>query len=349
MAACWRELCKHTDIDFNVLAWSTENFGDAPFDTSLVANIPCQLLSPRERESGARIAELVTAQRPDIVVLPGWAYPQYRRLVRNPRLAHCRFAMFMDTPWRGTWRQRLARFKVGKYIDRMDRVILPGERSWQFARRLGVPERKIVRGLYGIDYASLRDCYVQRQGQPGGWPRSFLFSGRYNFVKGIDCLLRAYSIYRERTADPWPLRCCGAGPLAELLTSMPGVEDLGFVQPKDQPAVFARHGVFVLPSRFDPWPLVIAEAAASGLPVVCTEACGSSVELVRGHFNGLTVPSDDTQALARGLGWMHANYDRLPELGLRGQSLAGAYSAEIWAQRWAACFRELVRANAADS
>jgi len=44
------------------------------------------------------------------------------------------------------------------------------------------------------------------------------------------------------------------------------VHDKGFVQPSDLPNIFAQAGVFILPSRYEPWGVVIGEALASGLP-----------------------------------------------------------------------------------
>ena len=144
------------------------------------------------------------------------------------------------------------------------------------------------------------------------------------------------------TADNTPtLTCTGKGPLAHLLKA-PGIEDLGFVQPDDQPELWARCGAFVLSSTFDPWPLVVVEASAAGLPVVCTAACGSAVELVRSHHNGLTVATGDAEALAGGLSFIHQAYDRLPEMGRRGQVLAEAYRGEAYADRWEAMFREML-------
>jgi glycosyltransferase involved in cell wall biosynthesis len=78
----------------------------------------------------------------------------------------------------------------------------------------------------------------------------------------------------------------------------------------------------------------VVEASSAGLPVVCTEACGSAVELVRSYYNGVTVATDNAGALADGLRFIHDNADRLPEMGRRGRDLAAAYSAQIWAQRW---------------
>jgi hypothetical protein len=40
--------------------------------------------------------------------------------------------------------------------------------------------------------------------------------------------------------------------------------------------------------------------------------------------------------------WMHEHRDRLPGMGRRGQQLAAAYSASLWAERWHQMFMELV-------
>jgi glycosyltransferase involved in cell wall biosynthesis len=142
--------------------------------------------------------------------------------------------------------------------------------------------------------------------------------------------------------EPWPLVCCGKGELASHLKGVEGIEDRGFVQPRDQPDLFASQGVFVMPSRFDPWPLVIAEASAAGLPIVCTNACGSAVELVRPMVNGVYAADRDPEDLAARMAWMHEHHADLPRMGRASRDLAQSYSAQMWAERWAGAVRELV-------
>jgi glycosyltransferase involved in cell wall biosynthesis len=121
--------------------------------------------------------------------------------------------------------------------------------------------------------------------------------------------------------------------LRGALSGQAGVEDLGFIQPADLPRVLAEQGVFVLPSHWEPWGLVVLEACASGLPVICTEACGSSVELVRSFYNGLTCPTEDVDAIAKAMRWCHAHHAQLPEMGRRSEEVARPYSAQMWADR----------------
>ena len=59
-------------------------------------------------------------------------------------------------------------------------------------------------------------------------------------------------------------------------------------------------GTLVLPSRFDPWPLALVEAAAAGLPVLCTEAMRFSGRVGAPGYNGWTVSSHNVEALSQG-------------------------------------------------
>src|SRR5687768_16386613 len=97
--------------------------------------------------------------------------------------------MAMDSPWRGTITQRLARLRLGKTIDRCDAVVTAGERSTSYARRLAVPEEKIRTGFYGFDYRCFGSVAAARAA--GQWPRQFLFVGRYVPQKDLATLAAA--------------------------------------------------------------------------------------------------------------------------------------------------------------
>ena len=346
MAACWRAMAARGEVELKIVGFKSNVAGaNINFQDDVVAGLDVRLMTPQEWGDADVVRSLVAPHAPDVVVLPGWAYGSYRKLVDARELARARFVMTMDTPARGTLRQRLGRYRLGRFLQRIDRVVVAGERAWQLARVLGFDEARIRRGLYGVDYAGFSPLIEQRRSQPGGWPKRLLFTGRYHEEKGIDVLLAAYRAYRQSVSEPWPLTCCGTGPMSAAIDAEPGVTNRGFVQPADMPPILASHGAFVLASRFDPWPLVIVEACAAGLPVVHTEACGSAVELVRPYFNGLGVATESVDPLTRALRWCHDNHDKLPEMGARAQPLAAAYSAEAWADRWSRMLRELCDAR----
>lgn len=342
MAACWRALSSHPQIDLFVLARRSGGASQAAFNDALMAGIPHELLSGDGEVDESAVRRIFDQHKPDIAVINGWHTPAFVKLPFFPGAERVRFVMAMDTPYTGTLRQRYGKYAFKAFFNRIDRVFVTGERCWQLARTLGFAERHIRRGVYGIDLNLLSPLYERRVNRPGGWPRKFLFTGRYADEKAIDVLMEGYSRYRKLAKDPWPLTTCGTGKYTDLIRSTEGVTDRGFVQPGDLPEVMVEHGAFVLASRFDPWPLVIVESCAAGLPIVCSEACGTRVELVRFCWNGCTFATDDPDSLADSLVWLQGQYDQLPAYGARSRMMADPYSAEMWVARWMTTFKELV-------
>lgn len=334
MAACWQALARRPGIDLHVLhPQKLFEAVDNPFDLDpLLTGLSHQMLPAKGPDLDRWLLAAVQARRPDVVVHCGWIYWPYTRLAAAPELAHVPMVLGMDSPWRGTVPQRLARLRLSRFISRMSLVVTAGDRSAEYARRLGVADRRIHSGYYGFDDRQLRPVADSRAGS--AWPRQFLFVGRYVDQKDLPSLMRAYTEYRSQVSDPWGLTCCGVGPDQRHLQGVPGVVDEGFTQPSNLPAVFQRHGAFVMASDFEPWGVVIAEAAASGLPVVCTSACGAGVDIVRNYYNGIVTAPGDVAGMARAMRWVHDHEGDLPAMGARGRSHAVAYSAEAWAARW---------------
>jgi glycosyltransferase involved in cell wall biosynthesis len=98
--------------------------------------------------------------------------------------------------------------------------------------------------------------------------------------------------------DPWTLVeaaardgalhvvTAGSGPLDEAVARraaerIPGrYTALGFVNQSGLPSIYACADLAVLPSRFEPWGLVVNEALASGCPVAASERAGAAHDLV---------------------------------------------------------------------
>ncbi len=342
MAACWRALAATMGDDLLVVTQRPDPKGATPFDPALVRGVHIEMVDPAKLNDPAGVLDIVAAHTPDVIVLNGWFVPAFVALATSPRLANARTIMAIDRPREGWLKDTANKLRHGSLVRRCDLLFVTGERCYQFARFLGVAESRIRRGTYGVDVESLAGSLEKRLARGGGWPRSFLYMGRYDPVKGLDVLVEGYKRYRSAVSDPWPLVCCGKGPLGELLRGVEGIADRGFVQPADQPALLAEQGVFVMASRFDPWPLVVVEACAAGLPVVCTNACGSGVELVRVYYSGLQTATGDAESQASTMRWMHEHHTELPEMGRRGRELARAYSAQAWAVRWRAAFVDVM-------
>jgi glycosyltransferase involved in cell wall biosynthesis len=61
--------------------------------------------------------------------------------------------------------------------------------------------------------------------------------------------------------------------------------------------LYRQCDALVLPSDYEPWALVINEAAAAGLAIVCSNVVGAAAELVRDSVNGRLFPAGNFDAM----------------------------------------------------
>ena len=123
-----------------------------------------------------------------------------------------------------------------------------------------------------------------------------------------------------------------------LARDLPGVRFAGFVQPRDVPAYYALGDVLVFPTLGDPHGLVIAEALAAGLPVICTEAAGDIRRRLPDGRAGYVVPPADAVTLAERMLLLAVD----PQLRMRLAAEApGLVTAQVH-DRWASDFEAIV-------
>ncbi len=118
-----------------------------------------------------------------------------------------------------------------------------------------------------------------------------LFLGGRWFDKGVLFVLDALSLMRQ----PAKALIVGSGdvPFFQQYADARGIGDrVTFVRPTDRPeAYYAAGDCFVFPSRAEGLPLVLPEAAACGLPLVCTRVGGADLLLADG-VSGFFVQRD---------------------------------------------------------
>jgi glycosyltransferase involved in cell wall biosynthesis len=120
-----------------------------------------------------------------------------------------------------------------------------------------------------------------------------LFVGRDFERKGGHCLIQAFGGVRRELPDA-TLHIVG---VPEQFGA-PGVVSHGSVPSRQQLGdLYRRARVFCLPSRYEPWGLVLVEAMAHGLPCIGTTT-GSMPDILDNGRAGLLVAPDDPGELA---------------------------------------------------
>ena len=293
MGDCWRELAKRDGVELKVAVDLSETHFGGGFKAE-------DVLSSLDWSQ-----ELPSEWIPDVVFTVGWhnslcreAALKYSKLqTLNSKLICC-----FDMPWEWRLRKVAARFVLWRYLRQFDAAFVPGVSAARYARWLGFAEAKVFRGLFATN---TRRFEGQRKGGGG-----FLYVGREVPEKGIDVLQDAHERYRAQ-GGKWSLKIVNG------------------VSPDELGAVYADADCFVLASRWEPWGVVLVEAAAAGLPIICTDKCGARHEVVNG--NGLVVKAGDVDAMAEAMLKVERGGAGVsPELG---KELAVPYSCEAWADR----------------
>lgn len=191
----------------------------------------------------------------------------------------------------GTWRTR-----VHRYIA-----------LTEFARAV------FVRGGLPADRIAVKPNFLPTDPGVGGDRQPYaLFVGRLSPEKGLDLLLEAWSLLESGT----PLRIVGDGPLDHLRDVAPPNVIWEGRQPKERVLAMMREAaLLVFPSKcYEGFPVVLAEALASGLPVVATDV-GAAAEIVAPGRTGVRVPPGDPGAFARAVDQIVSRPDVLRRLG----------------------------------
>jgi glycosyltransferase involved in cell wall biosynthesis len=134
-----------------------------------------------------------------------------------------------------------------------------------------------------------------------------LFASKLQYRKHCDHLLEAYKRLVAEAGDrPAPyLVIVGDGEArAELegaAAGMDGVRFCGFRNQSELPRFFDLASVFVLPSRHEPWGLIVNEVMNAGRAVIVTDDVGCYPDLITNGVEGFVYPVGDVDALTEAL------------------------------------------------
>jgi len=179
-----------------------------------------------------------------------------------------------------------------------------------------------------------------------GAPMTFLFCGQMIRRKGIDLLLLAFDRLIANGLDARLLLVGREADLPRFLARLSPVAQSrvhyeGFQAPERLPEYFSRSDVFILPSRYDGWGVVINQALAAGLPIITSDAAGAGLDLVENGVNGLRVVAGDVNLLYRAMETLALNPDIARQWGARSRKMAHDITPEAGAKKWVEVFDSL--------
>jgi glycosyltransferase involved in cell wall biosynthesis len=185
---------------------------------------------------------------------------------------------------------------------RADGLIVASSQARERLRAFGVPDDRIHLGIQSADLAPFRKGTRPRAAHR---PQTVLAVGRLVPDKNIGVLLDAYAD-AGLTADEATIEIIGGGFLDSELRERArrlGVPVLfrGHLPPAELPQAYAASDIYALVSTYEPFGVVVREAAASGLPIICSRVAGAAGDAAVDGRNAILVDPEDTDQVAYAL------------------------------------------------
>jgi len=314
----------------------------------------CEVLPSWRRRVGKcnlllnnHVTSALSAAKPEVLICGGYNYVaswqaldwarrnRVQFLLWSESTAHDRRSQYFPVEW-------LKR----KFLSNCDGFVVPGRSALEYVQQFASPAQKIFVARNAVDIElfaakeeSIRKAADRLRGELALPPRYFLFVGRLVRSKGVFDLIEAYRSLPSELRESISLVFAGDGPMRAELEALareiyPGcVHFPGFVHRDELATYYALAECLVMPTHTDPWGLVVNEAMACGLPVICTNVAGCAADLIR--ENGILVASANVVQLADAMQKLATRPDLRRYMAAESMKLIQEYSPEACAAGFA--------------
>lgn len=266
---------------------------EAPFQLQSIERVSSIMYQANNEHS---IQDKIKAFDPELIFCSGWTNQFYLSIVKT--FKHSKRIIGFDNHWRGTLKQYALTLTAKWHLLRwFDYAWVPGQPQLDYALKMGFKPENCFTGLYPGDVALFSAIANERFAQlPKPFPKVMISVARYIKEKDLSTLWQAFISANAQTGNQWTLKCYGLGPLYNERIQHPCIQHLGFVQPHQMRNAISDAGVYVLPSKFEPWGVAVHEMAMSGLPLILSDQVGARTMFLSPQ-NGFEFEAQNAKAL----------------------------------------------------
>ncbi|MBT4594422.1 glycosyltransferase family 4 protein [bacterium] len=219
--------------------------------------------------------------------------------------------------------------KILEEYDHADTIVVASSCSEKSFVEHGIPKEKIISVPYGTDFTRF---LAERKRGSGKFVA--LFVGMVGLLKGVHYLIDAWKKLNLKNAELWFVGAIRPNVRAFIQQHLDvdGIKFLGSFSQEKLARIYQQASVFVFPSVSDGFGMVIAEAMASGLPVITTENTGAC-EILNDSEHGFILPIRDVDALAEKILWCYENREEAFQMGLAAQKHIQQFTWDVYGER----------------
>lgn len=361
-----RELAKATDLevcyysDASLRGQKDKGFGRTiQWDTALLDGYPSVFVKNYGRKGNPDnhfldvlnpgVVGIVKKRKGSIVMVNGWAYSSDMLTIFFARMMGRTVWLRAENPLGQELRKNPVSLLLKRIIFRyiffrffIDKCMYIGRESRSFFKYYGVEDDRLIYTPYAVDNVFFSQYYLEWKDRkpelkehlrlPAG-KKVVLFVGKYTSKKRPMDLLMAF----QRLQDPDSmLVMVGEGELRPNMESFISREGLerniqltGFINQSEMPRYYAVADVMVMCSGMgETWGLAVNEAMNFATPVIVSNTCGCSSDLVQHGTNGFIFEEGNVDQLAAFLKELLGDAAFREKAGQRGREIIQEYSIE---------------------
>jgi glycosyltransferase involved in cell wall biosynthesis len=277
--------------------------------------------------------------KPDALLVYGWSFTSHLKLLRF-------FKGRVPVLFRGDSTLLNEKENIKKYLRRIflkyvysfvDVALYAGLANKAYFLAHGIKENKLFFMPHAID--NDRFCKNESHIANGMALRRkllieddvliFLFAAKLDNNKNATLLIDAFLSINKNDAC---LVIAGNGTLETPLKLQYGpnnnIRFIDFQNQYQMPSLYAMCDVFVLPSKSETWGLAVNEAMAGEKPVIISDSCGASYDLVAHGINGFVFKNGDKDSLKEYLQFFVDNKNAAQIMGQHSAEMIKGYSYE---------------------
>lgn len=289
------------------------------------------------------LVKAVMDEHPDVLVSDGffqWTYASmWLRAIKHIPHVMC-YERTAYTERHAQWFRTAYRKLAMRWIDA---VCCNGSLCGEYMQGLGFPADRITYGHMVADVVGMQQAASSvSQAQITDVKAQFdlkglvlLYVGQLIPRKGIDRLLEAWRLFSSQTSSGrMTLLLVGDGPQRGDLKqycATHGLDNVRFAGAVDYDALapfYRAADIFIIPTIEDNWSLVVPEAMACGLPILCSRYNGCWPELVHPDVNGWVFDPVNSEDCVEKLRLCIHSQSRLGQMGRRSREIVEQFNPE---------------------
>jgi len=213
-----------------------------------------------------------------------------------------------------------------RYYPKIDKIICLNEDEGKLFQQIGC--KTFVIPNFTSFSSNRKSTLNQKQILTVGW---------FTKTKGTDLIPSIAEKVFKRHPD-WKWKIIGQGKEASSLKAFPNLELSGPVSNIEEE--YLNSSIYVLPSRFECFPMVLLEAMSFGLPCIAFDCPTGPRHIVTNGEDGILVEKENIEAIARAIMELMENEEKRKRMGSKAFENIQRFSPENVYQLWEKLFND---------